>query len=167
MPEHSKPISSPVDPGKIHDLRVGSTRTQHDVEQMARAPYREAVGALQFVATRTRPDICVAVGLLSRWVAEPRTCHWEAAKRVLRYLRCTADLRMVMKAEGQVKLEVRTLRRRLRCRCRSKVDQWQCDSDWRISRRTWRSVKQSCVSLPTAEAEYVSLAEAVRETVWI
>ncbi len=32
---------------------------------------------------------------------------------------------------------------------------------------TWRSCKQSCVSLSTTEAEYVALAEAAQEAVWL
>ena len=32
---------------------------------------------------------------------------------------------------------------------------------------TWRSCKQSCVSLSTAEAEYVALAEAAQEAMWL
>ncbi|KAF2358692.1 hypothetical protein FHG87_010554 [Trinorchestia longiramus] len=32
---------------------------------------------------------------------------------------------------------------------------------------TWRSVKQSCVALSTAEAEYVALAGAAQEAIWL
>ena len=32
---------------------------------------------------------------------------------------------------------------------------------------TWRSSKQSCVSLSTAEAEYVARAEAAQEAIWL
>ena len=32
---------------------------------------------------------------------------------------------------------------------------------------TWQSMKQSCVALSTAEAEYVALAGAVQEAVWL
>ena len=32
---------------------------------------------------------------------------------------------------------------------------------------SWRSKKQTCVSLSTAEAEHVALAAAAKETVWL
>ena len=32
---------------------------------------------------------------------------------------------------------------------------------------SWRSKKQSCVALSTAEAEYMALASAVQEAVWM
>ena len=32
---------------------------------------------------------------------------------------------------------------------------------------TWRSKKQSCVALSTAEAEYMALSSAAQEAVWL
>ena len=32
---------------------------------------------------------------------------------------------------------------------------------------SWRSKKQECVALPTAEAEYVALASAAQESIWL
>ena len=48
-----------------------------------------------YVAIGTRPDISYAVGLLSSYNANPRTRHLTAAKRVLRYLKKTKDLKLV------------------------------------------------------------------------
>jgi len=40
---------------------------------------------------------------------------------------------------------------------------------FRISRTavSWRSKKQTCVTLSTAEAEYMALANATQEAIWI
>lgn len=51
--------------------------------------YQELVGSLLFLATRTRPDIALAVNLLTRHCASPTTNNMIAAKRVLRYLKGT------------------------------------------------------------------------------
>ena len=49
-------------------------------------PVKELLGYLNFLATRTRPDISVCISHLGSFADEPTTELWKAAKRVLRYL---------------------------------------------------------------------------------
>jgi hypothetical protein len=39
----------------------------------------------------TRPDISFAVGMVSRYQANPGQSHWKAVKKILRYLKGTTD----------------------------------------------------------------------------
>jgi hypothetical protein len=57
---------------------------------MVGVPSREVIGSLLYLAVRTRPDIAVAVNVLAKHIQDPKPCHWEGFKRVLRYLRGTA-----------------------------------------------------------------------------
>ena len=57
--------------------------------RMKNRPYRSLVGSLLYVATGTRPDIAYAVCQLSRHLEFPHEEHWNAAIRVLRYLKTT------------------------------------------------------------------------------
>lgn len=50
--------------------------------------YRSVVGSLQYLAF-TRPDISYVVTRLSQFMHRPTSAHWQAAKRVLRYLAST------------------------------------------------------------------------------
>ena len=58
---------------------------------LAKVPYRSIVGALLYIAVCTRPDIAFAVCHLSRFLSRYGQEHYDAAKRVLRYLKETAD----------------------------------------------------------------------------
>ena len=50
--------------------------------------YRQLVGKLLYL-THTRPDLSFVVGLVARFMQNPRESHWKAAKRILRYVRGT------------------------------------------------------------------------------
>eukprot|EP00873_Tetraselmis_striata_P001816 jgi/Tetstr1/422080/TSEL_012940.t1 len=53
----------------------------------AEMPYQALVGSLLYAMVATRPDIAEAVSKLCRVMAKPEERHWQAAKRVLRYLK--------------------------------------------------------------------------------
>jgi len=106
----------------------------------------------------TRPDICFAVGLVSRYQRNPRPTHWQAVKRIMRYLRGTTDL-VIYDQRGDLKL-----------RGYSDAD-WGGDTD--ESRSTsgyvftlsggaisWYSRKQDYIALSTMEVEYVACSIA-------
>jgi hypothetical protein len=54
-------------------------------------PYQRAVGGLNWLATSTRPDLCVCVSLLSQFSHNPSAGHLDGVKHVLRYLQGTKD----------------------------------------------------------------------------
>ena len=56
------------------------------------AKYREIIGAILYLSTVCRPDIAVAVGLLSRVLEHPTAATMSAAMRVLYYLAGTKHL---------------------------------------------------------------------------
>ena len=62
-----------------------------DIAFMQDKPYREALGALQYLSVATRPDITYAVSILARFSANPGITHWNALKRVYTYLKYMQD----------------------------------------------------------------------------
>ncbi|CAI7774934.1 unnamed protein product [Closterium sp. NIES-54] len=69
-------------------------------------PYPELVGCLMYLMTCTRPDLAYPLSLLARYVApgRHRKVHWDAAKRVLRYLCSTSGMGLVLGGRGPVVL---------------------------------------------------------------
>ena len=135
-----------------------------DSEYFDKETYQSAVGSLLYLSTRTRPDITFAVNNIARFSSNPTTQHWTAVKRIFRYLKGTIHLGLLYERNGLKKLIGY-----------SDAD-WGGDCNDHKSTSgylflvggtavSWRSNKQTCVALSTAEAEYMALASAAQEAV--
>ena len=125
--------------------------------------YRNLIGALLYISSSTRPDICYGVNYLSRFQNCYDQGHYKYALRILKYLYYTKDIKL--KYERNVKSDI------LDC-C--------VDADWagdivdrksttgyviRMNGNTifWKSKKQDIVTKSSTEAEYVALSVCVSE----
>ena len=52
-----------------------------------------------YAAVATRPDIAFSVSVLSRFLENPGEAHWEAVKRIFRYLAGTRNHALTYRAE--------------------------------------------------------------------
>ena len=159
--ENSKPISTPVDVS-ISLEKAGDDFAPCDVEK-----YQSAVGSLLYLSMRTRPDITFAVCNVAKFASKPTLSHWLAVKRIFRYLKGTTNFGIMYNRHNGSD----------DCIGYSDAD-WAGDRNDRKSTSgycfyvdnklvSWRTSKQSCVALSTAEAEYVALSCASQEAVWL
>jgi len=158
-----KPVSIPMDPN-VRLTSAQSPKSTEDFARMRNIPYHEAVGSLMYASLGTRPDITYAVQTLSRFSTNPGIEHWEAVKRVFRYLKGTKE--MWLSYGGQ--------RREL---------EGYADADGSMAedRRavsgyaflihggavSWSAKRQEIVSLSTTESEYVAATSAAKEALWL
>ena len=87
------PVATPMEPG----LRLSPEqcpKTSQEKQAMSTVPYINAVGALMYLATATRPDIANAVSILARFSSNPGLQHWQAVKHLMRYLKGTMDMKL-------------------------------------------------------------------------
>ncbi|XP_071681022.1 uncharacterized mitochondrial protein AtMg00810-like [Lolium perenne] len=127
--------------------------------------YRSIVGGLQYL-TVTWPDLSFVVNKVCQYLHEPRTPHWSAVKRVLRYVQYTVDTGLHLRSSSSTLLSAFS------------------DADWAGNiddRRStgghaifyggnlivWSARKQSTVSRSSTESEYKALANATAELVWV
>ncbi|XP_019172702.1 PREDICTED: uncharacterized protein LOC109168110 [Ipomoea nil] len=82
-----KPVITPVSSTKITDDVV--------VPYADPTQYRSLAGALQYL-TVTRPDLSYAVNLLCQHMHAPTTTYWASLKRVMRYVKCTLNLGLLI-----------------------------------------------------------------------
>ncbi|KAG6606568.1 Retrovirus-related Pol polyprotein from transposon TNT 1-94 [Phytophthora cinnamomi] len=164
--QDSKPVKTPQDPGLKLTKNMCEGGCKHE-DTMKNVPYRSAVGALMYLMVATRPDLAAAVGVLSQFAADPCPTHWQALKRVLRYLQATPTHGIEFsKGDGCGVV------------CGYSDADWAGDIESRRSTSgyafmmnggciSWRSKKQRTVALSSTEAEYMALSEATQEAVWL
>ena len=88
--KNAKPVSTPL-AGHMKLSKKMCPTAREEKENMAKVPYSSVVGSLMYAMVCTRPDIAHAVGVVSRFLKNPRKEHWEAVKWILRYLRGSSD----------------------------------------------------------------------------
>ena len=64
--------------------------------------FKRLVGLMYLTATR--PDIMYGVSLISRFMESPKDSHWQAGKRILRYVSGTKDLGIMYSTSENFKL---------------------------------------------------------------
>ncbi len=168
----AKPAPTPF-PSGLQLSAEQSPTTDQEREEMAKVPYRQAVGALIHLVTCTRPDVAFHVGQLARYSANPGHAHWQALKHLLRYLSATKHLsiRYSRNDPNGDKLTDLVLT--------GYVDaSWGSESDDRKSVTgyvmtlaggpvAWMSKKQTITAQSTAEAEYVAASSATSEVLYL
>jgi hypothetical protein len=79
---------TPMDPS----LKLRPADKEYDADAVFKRQYRSAVGSLMYAMLGTRPDIAFAVSKISQFALNPNQVHWQAVKRVFRYLKATSNL---------------------------------------------------------------------------
>ncbi|XP_061363749.1 uncharacterized mitochondrial protein AtMg00810-like [Gastrolobium bilobum] len=154
----ARPASTPIEP----TLRM--CQDQGEIYDDP-AVYRRLIGRLLYLAN-TRPDISFTVQQLSQFMARPMKAHYNAACRVLRYLKGSPAKGLFSPSQNHLTLT------------------GFADADWATcpdTRRSttgfctfpgsalvsWKSKKQTTVSRSSAEAEYRALATLTCELQWL
>ena len=157
---NANPSSTPLDPH--FNLHLPITDSMHS--EMRQKPYSQLVGSLMYAAIGTRPDIAFATSTLAQFMSDPAPIHWEAAKRVLRYLKGTKGHSLTY--GGEISEVVGF----------TDADWGSQDHRHSISGHVflfcggaiaWSSRKQPLIALSSTEAEYIACSDATRELLWL
>lgn len=137
------------------------------------ARYREMVGSLMWIANQTRPDIANAVRAVARFSHDPKEVHVKAARKIIEYLSATAHLGLTFRKDSkleEVQLEY-DLETYVDADYAHKADDRRSVSGVAVccggTLVSWFSRTQKCVTLSTTEAEYVAMADGVKEALYV
>ncbi|CAM9372029.1 unnamed protein product, partial [Ascophyllum nodosum] len=80
--------------------KADEPQNPEEKEEMKMFPYREAVGALMWAATMTRPDIACAVRAVARFCENPGLAHKKAVMKIFQYLLHTKEWGITYGGQG-------------------------------------------------------------------
>ncbi|CAI7782331.1 unnamed protein product [Closterium sp. NIES-53] len=160
--QYSSPKSTPLPTG--HSL--SAPPSDESVEPSGLYP--ELVGCLMYLMTCTRPDLAYPLSILARYVApgRHRPEHWEAAKRVLRYLCSTSGMGLVLGGRVPVVLTGHADALWVDGLATQRSTQGYTFSLGSGS-VSWRSTRSSSVLSSSCEAEIYKGAMAAQELRWL
>lgn len=130
--------------------------------------FKQIVGSLRYLCC-SRPEISYGVGLISKFMEDPKETHFLAAKRILRYIKGTLDHGVLFPKKAY----------NVKCEVTGYVDSdWSGDKDDRKSTTgyvflcgdapvSWCSKKQPIVALSSCEAEYVAASFSACQALWL
>ena len=141
-------------------------QTEGERKEMEGVPYRSLVGKLVYLVTVFRPDLTMAVSTLSRFCNSPGRAHWEAGKKVVRYLSKTVKEGIVYRNGEQVEAWGYSDASYGTCpdSMRSRSGYAFLSAGGAI---IWGSKLQKVVALSSCEAEYMALTGAACEAVYL
>ena len=113
----------------------------------------------------TWPDICFAIGLVSRYQSNTGLAHWQGVKRIMRNLRGATDLVLCYQG-GDL-----NLRGYSDANCGGDSNESKSTSGYVFTLDggaiSWCSRKQDCIAVSTMEVEYVICSLAMQEAIWL
>ena len=130
-------------------------------------PYRSLVGAMNYLACTTRPDIAQTINKLSKYLNDPTEVHWLTAINLLKYLKGTMNVGIKLGHGGGLPDVV-----------------GYCDADYGTNLEdtrstsgyvflvhggpvTWKSNTQDRTALSTTDAEFRAMSVASMEALWL
>lgn len=140
---------------------------ESQVALLSNKEYQKLLGSLLYVSVNTRPDIAASISILAQKVSAPTQEDWNELKRVVKYLKGTADMKLALAKQNH------------------KGDQLYGYSDANFAGESdrksnsghtflvngaavcWSSRKQNLVALSTCESEFIALSEACRAATWL
>lgn len=154
----ARPVVTPLATSPTLTLHAGTALTEP-------AEFHTVVGSLQYLSL-TRPDIAYTVNKLSQFMHRPTTEHWNAVKRLLRYLCGTIHYGIMLHRHSPSDIHAYS------------------DADWAGNKDdytstgayiiymgrnpiSWCSKKQPTVARSSTEAEYCSVASTAAEVCWV
>ncbi|KAK1618276.1 hypothetical protein QYE76_023793 [Lolium multiflorum] len=157
--ENCNPVPTPLVPTERLARDTGALLGPDDSFR-----YRSVVGSLQYL-TLTRPDISFAVNKVCQFLSQPTEAHWEAVKRILRYVKGTLDTGLRIRKSLFMNISIFTDADWAGC-----VDDRRSTGGFAVfvgpNLVSWSAKKQPTVSRSSTEAEYKALANGAAEAMW-
>jgi hypothetical protein len=161
----NKKVSTTLPTNFQYDKEEINALSPEKLQYVENFPTRQILGALNYIALCTRPDISFSVSLLARYQDKPNASTCNAITHLLKYLYSTIDKHITYSGKKNILVGY------------SDAD-WAGDKDSRKSTSgyvfylcncpiSWGSKLQPTIALSSTESEYIALTIASQEAIWL
>ncbi|KAH9656842.1 Integrase catalytic domain-containing protein [Citrus sinensis] len=123
---------------------------------------------VRFGMNDAQPDNSHAVSLVSKFMANPGYEHWRAVQWIIRYLKGTLEVGLVYGGEGK---NGHTLIGYVDADFAGDLDKRRSQTWYLFTLEgctvNWKATLQNEMALSTTEVEYTTVAEALKEAIWL
>jgi hypothetical protein len=167
--DHINYRSTPMDAGTKLS-RDDCPQSDLEKENIKQYPYREIIGALNYLVSTVRPDISFAVNYLARFMDNPGMIHWTHLLNVVAYLRdnSISDIKYGILNDmnsDEIKVYVDADHATTDIEGRKSITSYLIYFNGGLI--TWKTSLQKTVSVSSTEAEYKAIYDAGKEVIWI
>lgn len=128
--------------------------------------FKSMIGGLRYLV-HTRPDIAYSVGIVSRHMERPTKLHFNAVKRILRYVKGTVHYGLVYSEDSRNNVLTGFSDSDLAGQLDDRRSTGGMVFYLNDSVITWVSQKQRCVALSSCEAEFMAAAATACQAIWL
>jgi hypothetical protein len=176
--EKAKPFPSPA---SDRNALIKSDGSEEEADQNL---YQQGIGSINWLSVCSRPDVSYCCGMLAQHCNAPTVRNWNGVMHLMRYISGTKEHRIWFGGYGNTSgMGVNRLLQEKGGGVSPDLMGF-CDADhagdvtdrksvsghiFLLNRGpiSWSSTKQRCVATSTAEAEYIALAEASKQSQWL
>ncbi|KAJ9561274.1 hypothetical protein OSB04_006434 [Centaurea solstitialis] len=141
--------------------------SSEDQGKMKSIPYASAIGSIMYAMLCTRHDVAYSVSVTSRYQQNPGEAHWVAVKNILKYMRQTKEMFLVIGgSEDEISVTGYT-----DASFQTDKDDFKSQSGYVFTLNggaiSWKSSKQDTIADSTTEVEYIASSDAAKEAIWL
>jgi hypothetical protein len=145
--------------------RLIKTSDEYTADKSLRINYQSIVKSLMYIMLETRFDIAYSISVISRYVFNLIQIHWQAVKRIFRYLRESYQMKLMFREALRFLKDYTNSNWAEDQNIKRSISEYAFNVDSEII--SWFSKRQSIVTLSICEIEYTEQTLAVKEIIWL
>ncbi len=138
---------------------------EYTADKSLRISYQSIVKSLMYIMLKIRSNIAYSISMISRYVFNLIQTHWQAVKRIFRYLRKTHQMKLMFREELKLLKDYTNSNWAKNQDIRRSISEYAFNVDSDVI--SWFSKRQFIVTLSICEIEYTKQTLVAKEIIWL
>jgi hypothetical protein len=145
--------------------RLIKVSDEHTADKSLKINYQSIVRSLMYIMLKTRSNITYSISMINRYVFNLTQTHWQAVKRIFRYLRETHQMKLMFREALKFLKNYTNSNWTKNQDIRRSISKYAFNVDNDVI--NWFSKRQFIVTLFICEIEYTKQILVAKEAIWL